>query len=45
MLPMTQLLGVVPEQSGVPWLAIVLRRCVGLAGAMLSDSPRRCHRL
>jgi acetyl-CoA carboxylase carboxyltransferase component len=24
------------EQSGVPWLAIVLRRCVGLAGAMLS---------
>jgi hypothetical protein len=21
------------EQSGVPWLAIVLRRCVGLAGA------------
>ncbi len=23
------------EQSGVPWLAIVLRRCVGLAGAML----------
>jgi acetyl-CoA carboxylase carboxyltransferase component len=24
------------EQSGVPWLAIVMRRCVGLAGAMLS---------
>jgi acetyl-CoA carboxylase carboxyltransferase component len=24
------------EQSSVPWLAIVLRRCVGLAGAMLS---------
>ncbi|TDN59138.1 carboxyl transferase domain-containing protein [Paraburkholderia sp. BL10I2N1] len=24
------------EQSSVPWLAIVLRRCVGLAGAMIS---------
>jgi acetyl-CoA carboxylase carboxyltransferase component len=24
------------EQSGVPWLSIVLRRCVGLAGMMLS---------
>lgn len=24
------------EQSSVPWIAIVLRRCVGLAGAMLS---------
>lgn len=24
------------EQSGVPWLSIVLRRCVGLAGMMIS---------
>ncbi|MES3000841.1 MAG: carboxyl transferase domain-containing protein [Pseudomonadota bacterium] len=24
------------EQSGVPWLSIVIRRCVGLAGMMLS---------
>jgi acetyl-CoA carboxylase carboxyltransferase component len=24
------------EQSSVPWLAIVIRRCVGLAGAMIS---------
>jgi acetyl-CoA carboxylase carboxyltransferase component len=24
------------EQSSVPWIAVVLRRCVGLAGAMIS---------